>query len=88
MVVRSIVEDRRASSCYFRTTVEAPHRKALVQIDERCNLHCAHCFVSATKRGSFMPRPRLPTRSSRACVTAAFNASPSLAESPPSTRTS
>ncbi|WP_258349392.1 radical SAM protein [Saccharopolyspora gregorii] len=29
-------------------------RKALVQIDERCNLHCAHCFVSATKEGAFM----------------------------------
>jgi molybdenum cofactor biosynthesis enzyme MoaA len=24
----------------------------LVQITERCNLHCAHCFVSATRRGS------------------------------------
>jgi radical SAM protein with 4Fe4S-binding SPASM domain len=27
----------------------------LVQIDERCNLHCAHCFVSATQRGQTMP---------------------------------
>jgi radical SAM protein with 4Fe4S-binding SPASM domain len=26
-----------------------------VQIDERCNLHCAHCFVSATKAGNSMP---------------------------------
>jgi radical SAM protein with 4Fe4S-binding SPASM domain len=25
-----------------------------VQIDERCNLHCAHCFVSATKAGNSM----------------------------------
>jgi len=55
MVARSIAEDRRASSCYFRTTVEAPYRKALVQIDERCNLRCAHCFVSATQQGGYMP---------------------------------
>jgi radical SAM protein with 4Fe4S-binding SPASM domain len=27
----------------------------LVQIDERCNLHCAHCFVSATRAGASMP---------------------------------
>jgi radical SAM protein with 4Fe4S-binding SPASM domain len=30
-------------------------RKALVQIDERCNLRCAHCFVSATRAGDSMP---------------------------------
>ncbi|WP_431434101.1 radical SAM protein [Actinophytocola sp.] len=26
-----------------------------MQIDERCNLRCPHCFVSATKRGTSMP---------------------------------
>jgi len=31
------------------------YQEALVQIDERCNLHCAHCFVSATKAGESMP---------------------------------
>lgn len=31
----------QASSCYFRTTADGGTRKALVQIDERCNLHCA-----------------------------------------------
>ena len=55
MSARSIVGPDRASSCYFRTTVDAPHRKALVQINEDCNLHCAHCFVSATKVGKHMP---------------------------------
>jgi radical SAM protein with 4Fe4S-binding SPASM domain len=54
MNVRSIAEETHATSCYFRTTVTAPHRKALVQIDERCNLRCAHCFVSATQHGAFM----------------------------------
>src|SRR3954469_13374098 len=43
-----------ASSCYFRTTVAAPQRKALLQITERCNLHCAHCFVSSTRHGEDM----------------------------------
>jgi MoaA/NifB/PqqE/SkfB family radical SAM enzyme len=53
--MRSIVGDGRAASCYFRTTTDGRARKALVQIDERCNLHCAHCFVSATKAGASMP---------------------------------
>lgn len=49
-----ITGEGRAASCYFRTTVDDGTRKALVQIDERCNLSCAHCFVSATKHGSTM----------------------------------
>ena len=52
---RSIAEDGRARSCYFRTTVAAPHRKALVQINEDCNLRCAHCFVAANRIGQQMP---------------------------------
>jgi radical SAM protein with 4Fe4S-binding SPASM domain len=54
MGARRITADGRASSCYFRTTVNSGRRKALVQIDERCNLRCAHCFVSATQRGQTM----------------------------------
>ena len=55
MSTRSIVGGDRVSACYFRTTTDGTTRKALVQIDERCNLHCAHCFVSATKVGRMMP---------------------------------
>jgi radical SAM protein with 4Fe4S-binding SPASM domain len=55
MVARSIADNTHATSCYFRTTVDAPYRKALIQIDERCNLRCAHCFVSATQEGGYMP---------------------------------
>ena len=54
MGAHSITTGGQASSCYFRTTVDGDRRKALVQIDERCNLHCAHCFVSATKQGQTM----------------------------------
>ena len=55
MTARNITRTGQASSCYFRTTADGSTRKALVQIDERCNLHCAHCFVSATRAGQSMP---------------------------------
>jgi radical SAM protein with 4Fe4S-binding SPASM domain len=55
MSTRNIVRADQASSCYFRTSVEHPYRKALVQIEEWCNLGCAHCFVSAGKYGPRMP---------------------------------
>ena len=55
MSAKPISTGGQAASCYFRTSVEKPHRKALIQIDERCNLHCVHCFVSATNHGSSMP---------------------------------
>ncbi|MEA2493875.1 MAG: hypothetical protein QOJ29_1786 [Thermoleophilaceae bacterium] len=48
---RRIAGPDQASSCYFRTTTNGADRKALLQITERCNLHCAHCFVSAVKDG-------------------------------------
>jgi radical SAM protein with 4Fe4S-binding SPASM domain len=53
---RSLVIDTHASSCYFRTSVEGDGRKALIQITERCNLHCAHCFVSSGDWGEHMSR--------------------------------
>lgn len=55
MTTRNVTFGGQASSCYFRTTTDGLTRKALVQIDERCNLHCAHCFVSATREGRSMP---------------------------------
>lgn len=53
--VKPLIVDTHAASCYFRTSVGGDGRKALVQITERCNLHCAHCFVSSTKSGNDMP---------------------------------
>jgi radical SAM protein with 4Fe4S-binding SPASM domain len=66
---RSLIIDTHGSSCYFRTSVEGDGRKALIQITERCNLHCAHCFVSSGDWGEHMSRkdivdkvlPRLST---------------------------
>ncbi|WP_051397893.1 radical SAM protein [Runella limosa] len=51
---RKILSEKTLHSCFFRTSVEAPYRKALIKITDKCNLHCVHCFVSATKHGDSM----------------------------------
>lgn len=38
--------------CFFRTTVNKPNLKILLQITERCNMKCKHCFVSSLSEGS------------------------------------
>ena len=45
-LVRNLVTAEKAHSCFFRSSVEPPYRKALVQITGYCNLRCAHCFLS------------------------------------------
>jgi MoaA/NifB/PqqE/SkfB family radical SAM enzyme len=52
---REIISKYKAASCYFRSSVTSPYRKALLQITDRCNLHCAHCFISADNNGDTMP---------------------------------
>jgi radical SAM protein with 4Fe4S-binding SPASM domain len=52
---RAIAAKGVANACYFRTSTVGGERKALLQITERCNLHCAHCFVSAVREGSDIP---------------------------------
>lgn len=52
LFMKRLIVSTHASSCYFRTSVEGAGRKALVQITERCNLRCAHCFVSSTEAGT------------------------------------
>ena len=49
-----IYDKNTISACYFRSTVEPPYKKVLLQITERCNLKCKHCFVSATSQGNEM----------------------------------
>ncbi|MDD5639807.1 MAG: radical SAM protein [Candidatus Pacebacteria bacterium] len=48
---KRLINEQAASTCYFRTSTIYPKRKALVQITEKCNLNCKHCFVSATNKG-------------------------------------
>lgn len=62
MTARPIISGGQAASCYFRTTVDHPNRKALVQICEPCNALCAHCFVTATKRGTYMALDQIQER--------------------------
>lgn len=58
---RTIAAAGVASACYFRTSTTDSDRKALIQITERCNLHCAHCFVSATREGMDMDPAQIET---------------------------
>jgi radical SAM protein with 4Fe4S-binding SPASM domain len=51
---RVLLQEGVAASCYFRSSVVPPNRKALLQITERCNLFCAHCFISARNHGDTM----------------------------------
>lgn len=53
--IKRIVQTDFAASCYFRSSVEPPYRKALLKITEWCNLRCAHCFVDAGDYGITMP---------------------------------
>lgn len=48
---RKITQQNETAMCFFRTSVKEPHRKALIQITESCNLRCKHCFVAAEKKG-------------------------------------
>lgn len=40
-----------ASTCFFRSSLNPPELKVMIQITERCNLNCKHCFLSATDTG-------------------------------------
>ncbi len=51
---RRVAGSGTANACYFRSGADPGRRKALLQITERCDLRCAHCFVSATRSGSDM----------------------------------
>lgn len=72
MTARPIITGVHAPSCYFRISVGHPRRKALVQICEPYIEKCAHCFVSATHRGEYMPlddiRERLMPQLAEVCV--------------------
>lgn len=54
-----------ADSCFFRSGPKPGHRKALLKVTDRCDLGCAHCFVSATAAGSDMPLDRVRASLSR-----------------------
>lgn len=47
-------ESSAVNSCFFRSSVEEPNLKVLLQVTERCNLRCKHCFVSSLPEGNDM----------------------------------
>lgn len=49
---KNIISDSLCSACYFRSIAISPHKKAIIQLTEKCNLKCEHCFVSSTSQGN------------------------------------
>lgn len=53
-MINKIYDSHCASACFFRSTVYPPQMKVMLQITERCNLRCAHCFVESGDIGGEM----------------------------------
>jgi len=53
-IVHSTIKKDFESSCFFRTSVSPPNRKAIIRITDVCNARCVHCFISADNRGESM----------------------------------
>lgn len=51
---KEIYSEEYCAACYFRTVAEYPKKKCLIQLTEKCNLRCEHCFVSANGKGQEM----------------------------------
>lgn len=57
-----IYNNQYCAACYFRTAADPPSKKCLLQLTERCNLHCQHCFVSSVNSGSDMDYRLIETK--------------------------
>lgn len=53
-MVNKIYDPQYAPACFFRSAVCPPQMKVMLQITERCNLKCAHCFAESRESGSQM----------------------------------
>lgn len=51
MALKWIYTDNTAANCFFRSALNPPDLKVMLQITTRCNMHCKHCFLSASKMG-------------------------------------
>lgn len=47
-----IYDQNLAANCFFRSALNPPYLKVMIQITERCNMLCKHCFLSATNAGA------------------------------------
>lgn len=50
-----LISSNIAPSCYFRSSTKPPHHKMLINLIEKCNFKCVHCFVSAESSGKSIP---------------------------------
>ena len=50
-MINRIYDPNCASACFFRSSVKPPKMKIMLQITERCNLKCAHCFAESRDMG-------------------------------------
>ena len=48
----SVYDPEKISVCFFNTMPIMPEKKCLVQLTEKCNYSCKHCFLSANEEGS------------------------------------
>ncbi len=53
-MVNKIYDPQYAPACFFRSAVYPPQMKVMLQITERCNLRCAHCFAESRESGDEM----------------------------------
>lgn len=67
--VEKLYNDTETSACFFRSTVREPNRKCLIQITEKCNFKCKHCFLSASETGDQISLDRIKNKDSRGLTT-------------------
>lgn len=53
-MIEKICKSEQYNCCYFRTASD-DFPKTLIQITNKCNMFCKHCFLSATETGEEMP---------------------------------
>ena len=49
--LRQTISENKLAAWYFRLSVKQPYQMALIQITERCNLHCVHCCNFSSEKG-------------------------------------
>lgn len=67
-IVERLYNENEASVCFFRTTVKEPHRKCLIQITEKCNFRCKHCFLSADGTGKQLSLDQIENKVLPFCI--------------------
>lgn len=71
--VEKLYNDTETSACFFRSTVRVPNRKCLIQITEKCNFKCKHCFLSANETGDQISLDRIKKTIIPFCVNNRIN---------------